>query len=201
MKVGSIPHTAQYNVYAEAAKRINKAPVAEFQKAAGLPSDGVAGMVTLAAVYDRSNNVMKANADYNKVKGSVVLLNWFNGGEQWLHKGARFTVIDVRTQVSFRLRRFGGWYHADCEPITAYDTSIIKKNLGFSWNRRAIWIVYNGRVVAGSMHTMPHMDSTIKTNNFPGHLCVHLAGSKVHETGRECSRHQACVQEAYRKGR
>ena len=35
---------------------------------------------------------------------------------------------------SVRAKRFGGWYHADSEPITKYDTSIIKSLEGFSWN-------------------------------------------------------------------
>lgn len=176
--------------------------VLEFQKAASLASaDGIAGAQTLAAVYDTGNNIMKANVDFNKMKGSVVLLNWFKGGDEWLHKGARFTVVDVRTQVSFRARRFGGWYHADSEPITAADTEIIRKNIGYSWNRRPIWIIYNGKVVAASMHTMPHMANPTPSNNFDGHFCIHLLGSKVHETSKECSRHQSAVQDAYRKGR
>lgn len=65
------------------------------------------------------------------------MLDWFKGGSDWLHKGAKFTVTDVRTGKSFRARRFGGWYHADSEPITTYDTGIMKSLEGFSWNRRA----------------------------------------------------------------
>lgn len=50
--------------------------------------------------------------------------------------GAKFTVTDVRTGKSFRARRFGGWYHADSEPITKEDTAVMKSLEGFSWNRR-----------------------------------------------------------------
>lgn len=176
--------------------------VLEYQKTAGLSSaDGIAGKETLSSIYDSSNKLTKENALYTQLKGSVILLDWFKGGSEWLEKGARFTVTDVRTGKSFRARRFGGWYHADSEPITAADTAVMKSLEGFSWNRRPIWITYNGKTVAASMHTMPHMANPTKSNGFDGHFCIHLYNSKVHETGRACPRHQACVQEAYRAGK
>lgn len=177
--------------------------VAEFQKANDLSADGVAGATTLSALYDINNKVTKANAIATQVKGSVVMLDWFKGGSDWLYKGAKFTIIDVKTGLSFQARRFGGWYHADSEPITASDTAIMKKIAGgeWSWNRRPIWVSFRGKVVAASMHCMPHMANPTASNNFPGHFCVHLLNSKVHETSRPCPRHQAAVQAAYRAGK
>lgn len=175
--------------------------VMEYQQAMGLSADGIAGSATLSTVYDSSNKLEKANADFYRLKGTVVLLDWFKGGNEWLHKGARFTVTDVRTGKSFRAKRFGGWYHADSEPITKYDTSIIKSLEGFSWNRRPIWVTYNGKTVAASMHTMPHMANPTPSNGFDGHFCIHLYHSKVHANSKECPRHQRCVQEAYSAGK
>ncbi|MBQ4611506.1 MAG: SH3 domain-containing protein [Clostridia bacterium] len=179
-----------------------KKAVLEYQQTAGLSSaDGIAGAETLNSLYDSTNKLTKENARFTQLKGSVVRLNWFEGGSDWLNKGARFTIVDVRTGKSFRARRFGGWYHADCEPITKSDTAVIKSLEGFSWNRRPIWINYNGKTVAASMHTMPHMANPTQSNGYDGHFCVHLYKSKVHETSAECPRHQACENEAYRAGR
>ena len=175
--------------------------VMEYQQAMGLSADGIAGNATLSTVYDSANKLEKANADFYKLKGTVILLDWFKGGSEWLNKGAKFTVTDVRTGKSFRATRFGGWYHADSEPITKYDTSIIKSLEGFSWNRRPIWVTYKGKTVAASMHTMPHMANPTESNGFDGHFCIHLLHSKVHANDKECSRHQRCVQEAYRAGK
>lgn len=178
--------------------------VVEYQQAAGLSSaDGVAGAETLNSIYDSTNKLEKETATYTQLKGTVILLNWFKGGSDWLHKGAKFTITDVKTGLSFRARRFGGWYHADSEPITANDTKTMKRIAGgkWSWDRRAIWVTYAGKTVAASMHCMPHMVDPTKSNNFDGHFCVHLLGSKVHENSKECPRHQACVQAAYRAGR
>ena len=175
--------------------------VMEYQQAMGLSADGIAGNATLSTVYDSSNKLEKENADYYKLKGTVVLLDWFKGGNEWLNKGARFTVTDVRTGKSFRARRFGGWYHADSEPITKSDTAVMKSLEGFSWNRRPIWVTYNGKTVAASMHTMPHMANPTESNGFDGHFCIHLYHSKVHANSKECPRHQSCVMEAYNAGK
>lgn len=176
--------------------------VREFQKAAGLDSDGTAGAQTLASLYDVNNKVTKANALATQVRGSVERISWFEGGQDIVSKGTRFTVIDVKTGKSFNVRRFGGWYHADSEPLTANDTAIFKSIVGeWTWDRRAIWIKVGNRVIAGSMNCMPHLSGPTKSNNFPGHFCIHLYKSKVHENSKECPRHQAMVASAYKAGR
>ncbi len=181
-----------------------RAAVLDYQKAAGMEgADGIAGPRTLNSIYDSANKLKKETANLTKLKGTVVMLDWFKGGAEWLNKGARFTITDVKTGLSFRARRFGGWYHADCEPITASDTVVMKRISGgkWSWNRRAIWVTYGGKTVAASMHTMPHMSNPTRSNNFDGHFCLHLKNSKVHETSKPCPRHQSCVQSAYRAGK
>lgn len=197
---GFLARDAMTGTYSSATRKA----VLEYQQAAGLGSaDGVAGAQTLNSIYDSSNTLKKETATFTQLKGTVILLNWFKGGAEWLHKGAKFTITDVKTGLSFRARRFGGWYHADSEPITANDTATMKKIAGgkWSWDRRAIWVTYGGKTVAASMHCMPHMADPTKSNNFDGHFCVHLLGSKVHENSKECPRHQACVQAAYRAGK
>ena len=171
------------------------------------------------ATFEAAYTMCKAIKTYHSITGNKVGIKISGGvrtaedavryytivkeilGNEWLNKGARFTVTDVRTGKSFRARRFGGWYHADSEPITKEDTAVMKSLEGFSWNRRPIWVTYNGKTVAASMHTMPHMANPTKSNGFDGHFCIHLLNSKVHANSKACPRHQACVQEAYRAGK
>ncbi|ABI69726.1 hypothetical protein [Syntrophomonas wolfei] len=98
-------------------------------------------------------------------------------------KYARATLVDLDTQMKFHIQRRGGSYHADVQPLTADDTSIMKKIYGgeWSWKRRAaILQLDNGRMIAASMNGMPHGSGAIPNNNFPGHFCVHFRDSTTH---------------------
>ncbi|MEW6229545.1 MAG: hypothetical protein AB1700_15880, partial [Bacillota bacterium] len=108
------------------------------------------------------------------------------------------TVIDVRTGLSFRVKRRGGHFHADSEPITVEDTATMKRVFGgqWSWERRPIIVEIGGRRIAASMNGMPHGGQWVRTNGFPGHFCIHFAGSRLHGSGSVDLEHQACVREA-----
>ncbi|MFZ5923999.1 MAG: peptidoglycan-binding protein [Bacillota bacterium] len=107
-------------------------------------------------------------------------------------------VIDVRTGLSFQVKRRGGHFHADCEPITVEDTATMKQVFGgqWSWERRPIIVEIGGRRVAASMNGMPHGGQWVRNNGFPGHFCIHFAGSRLHGSGSVDLEHQACVREA-----
>ncbi|MDP2892479.1 MAG: peptidoglycan-binding domain-containing protein, partial [Bacillota bacterium] len=174
--------------------------VREFQKAAKLPVDGIAGEKTLELVYGK-NNITRTIAARVGVKGMVKLAEW-DIVKNVITRGRTYKVIDVRTGLSWTERRMGGWWHCDSEPLTPADTAKLKKAYGgkWSWDRRAVWVVVGSRVYAASMNGMPHMGHSLN-NNFPGHHCIHFLHSKVHETGRECSKHQNCVKDAYKRGK
>ncbi|MGE5587514.1 MAG: peptidoglycan-binding protein [Clostridia bacterium] len=108
------------------------------------------------------------------------------------------TVVDVRTGLSFRVRRRGGHLHADAEPATSKDTAVMKKVYGgrWSWDRRPVVVEVAGRRVAASMNGMPHGGEAVRDNGFPGHFCIHFSGSKLHSSGEADPEHQACVREA-----
>ncbi|MBC7083989.1 MAG: peptidoglycan-binding protein [Firmicutes bacterium] len=108
------------------------------------------------------------------------------------------TVVDVRTGLSFRVRRRGGHFHADAEPVSAEDTAIMKRIYGgrWSWERRPIVVEVAGRRIAASMNGMPHGGESVRGNDFPGHFCIHFAGSRLHGSGEMDREHQACVREA-----
>ncbi len=173
--------------------------VKTFQKAAQLDGqDGIAGPQTLSLIYDRSNGIKKSLASRMDFLGRVQLIDWFEGGDKAFSKGTRAVVYDIRTGLEFRVRRFGGWYHADCEPVSAKDTAVFKKIAGeWTWDRRAIWLKIGSKVYAASMNCMPHLPDVSKGDNFPGHFCIHFLNSKVHENSKECPRHQSMVRRAY----
>ncbi len=165
------------------------AAVKAFQKAKGLAQDGKAGNATIKALFGKN----AANYTYTTER-----LDWFNGGSNVFGGTCVYTIKDVSTGKMFQARRRFGSNHLDSEPLTASDTAIMKSIYGgeWSWNRRAILVLYNGHVYAASMNGMPHGTWSITNNNFDGHFCIHFYNSRTHETNNVDAAHQNCVARA-----
>lgn len=101
-----------------------------------------------------------------------------------LHADA--TLVDLATGLSLRVRRLAGRSHADVQPLTAADTSVLRLIYGghWSWARRPILVEVAGHRLAAAMNGMPHGAGSIAGNDFPGHFCVHFLLSEVHRSGR-----------------
>ena len=163
--------------------------VKAFQKSKGLTQDGKAGNDTIKALFGKN----AANYTYVTER-----LDWFSKGVNVFTGQCVYTIKDVSTGKTFQARRRFGSNHLDSEPLTASDTAVLKSLYGgeWSWNRRAILVLYNGHVYAASMNGMPHGTSTISNNNFDGHFCIHFYNSRTHETNRVDEAHQNCVSRA-----
>ena len=163
--------------------------VKKFQRATGLTADGIAGNGTIRKLFGEN----AANYTLQTKK-----LDWFNGGKNTIPQWATFTVKDVSSGLTFQVRRWSGYNHADSEPVTREDAATMKKIAGgsYSWARRAILVKYNGQVYAASMNTMPHGEDSIPENNYDGHFCIHFYKSKTHDTNRVDSAHQNAVARA-----
>ena len=175
-----------------------KTAVKKFQKNNGLTANGTVNSKTLAKL--NSSGAKKAtvsDSGGNNGKITTERLNWFNGGNRKIPKGATFKVKDIKTGKVFTVKRWSGGNHIDAEPLTASDTATLKSIYGhWSWKRRPVLVKYNGHVYAGSMNGMPHGTQTISGNNFDGHFCIHFYGSKTHGSKKVDAMHQKCVAEA-----
>jgi LysM repeat protein len=113
--------------------------------------------------------------------------------------GSNVTLQDFETGRKFRIHHLFGQNHADCEPLTADDSAIMKDIFGgeWSWDRRAAIIWLDGQPVACSMAGMPHGTSQdIYGNDFDGHFCIHFLHSRTHGTEVIDPDHQAAVRQA-----
>lgn len=173
-----------------------KTAVKNFQKRNGLTVNGKVNSKTLAKL--NSSDAKKAtSSDSDGGSGTTERLNWFNGGNKKIPKGATFKVKDIRTGKVFTVKRWSGANHIDAEPATASDTATMKSIYGhWSWKRRPVLVKYNGHVYAASMNGMPHGTQTISGNNFDGHFCIHFYGSKTHGSKKVDAMHQNCEAEA-----
>jgi len=131
---------------------------------------------------------------------NVERLHW-DTARNVLTRNEPFTVVDVRTGISWQMASFSHGNHADSETLTADDTAAMRRAFGGSWcwQPRPIHIHVNGRILAASINGMPHAGSTITGNNMNGHVCIHFYGSRTHNGNRRHERdHQNAVNEAFR---
>ncbi len=108
------------------------------------------------------------------------------------------TVVDMETGESFRVQRRAGSRHADVQPVTSADTKTMKRIYQgeWSWRRRAILLIVGDKRYAASMNGMPHGAGAIAGNDFPGHFCIHFAGSTTHQRRQVDPGHQLMVQKS-----
>ncbi len=54
-------------------------------------------------------------------------------------------------------------------------------------------MIAGGRYYAAAMNSMPHGAQISRSNNYPGHLCIHLKDSRTHGTNLTNPEHQANI--------
>lgn len=203
--------------------------VKSLQKKYGLSVDGIVGKNTFELI-DRllsktsrgsGGSAIALTAGVQTVQNNNFMMKWFDGVENIFKVGDTAVLYDIDTGLSFKVKRTYGSNHADCEPLTAEDTRVMKKIYGgaWSWSRRAVIVSVNGYRFAASMAGMPHagVDSkpanvnvsnrsgdygygvnldTVKGNEMSGHFDVHFYLSKTHGTQKVNEDHQAMVKKA-----
>jgi len=123
------------------------------------------------------------------------LLDWWTEAQYVLPIGKEFKIIDFYTGKQWFAKRTIGANHADCEPLTSKDASIMKEVWGgnYSWATRPVIIEVNGRRLAASMSSLPHDIQYITNNNFQGHFDLYFSNSTRHVDGKPDARHQKNV--------
>lgn len=164
--------------------------VMTFQTVNSLTADGLAGQATRKKLASGSAKEMP----------EVIEMDWFDTDVHSMvyKRGGTAKIIDCKTGVTINIRRVGGYNHMDVEPLKASDTAKLKKLYGgeWSWDRRAVILVVDGKYIAASINGMPHGAEISTSNNFDGQFCLHTTNSRTHGTDRVDSAHQKCVRQA-----
>ncbi|MGN1162767.1 MAG: hypothetical protein ACI4T2_02490 [Christensenellales bacterium] len=132
---------------------------------------------------------------------TVEKLNWFSVVNSLFEKFTDARVVDVETKKEYKVRRVGGYNHADVEALTTKDTATFKSlyNGTWSWTRRAVWVQVGKIWIAASINGMPHSYSYISDNNEDGHTCIHFYMSRTHGSDNLDPAHQNAVNTAYER--
>jgi hypothetical protein len=189
----------------------------DFQKAnPPLSSDGKAGAQTLKTMY--SNDALRKPVEprvkpkpkpttTTKKKKFGVMEDWFKWVQYNWKRGETCTVTDLDTQISYRMVRVGGSYHADVAPLTKADNNKFiqsyKADGGSypNWDRRAVVVSIHGKLVAASTNGMPHGSTGILGNgmsqgNQKLQVCIHFLNSRTHIHNMVDPAHQYQVKRA-----
>ncbi len=201
--------------------------VKQFQRDHGITPDGIVGRLTQNALNSYTlNNTEDTVRSLSTEKSTVTdpdkmgALDWFKKVQYIFKRGDVAEVIDIDTGRSFYLKRTFGTNHADVEPLTKKDASIIKDIWGgWSWTRRAVVVKIDGYILAGSLSAMPHAgrDSkpaeiyvsgrsggygwgqnldAVKNNGVDGVMDLHFKNSRNHNTNLVKKAHQDMVNKA-----
>jgi len=192
--------------------------VRAYQNAAKLTIDGIA---TAAVQHSLFGTVETGYYDSQGSVGSVKLykpelMDWYTSDIQSIfYKGCVAIVTDVKTGISFRVKRWSGGAHADVEPLTAADTAAMCRIYGVKiaqeisdknlYQRHPVLVTIGTHSYAASMFGFPHnypQGDTIPDNDFNGQFCIHFVNSRLHggdsgsSTGVD-SDHQKAIMYAY----
>ncbi len=122
-------------------------------------------------------------------------LDWWSEAQYVVPIGKVFTVRDYYTGKQWTMKRTIGANHADVEPVTSGDAEIMKQVWGgsYSWDRRPVIVIVDGRKLAASAASMPHDIQYIYNNNFNGHMDIHFSNSTRHKDGAIDYDHQGNI--------
>ena len=166
-------------------------------KYVSLPSSSVKALKKAAAT-PTPKKTATPTPKLTAAKYKTLNLKWYNTGKNLFKRNSTFVMKDVKTGKKWNCKVLYGTSHLDAEPLTKSDTNKMKAAYGgtITYKRRAVLILYKGKVYAGSLYGVPHGEQTITNNGFNGQFCVHFTGSKTHGSDKVDADHQAAIKTA-----
>lgn len=123
------------------------------------------------------------------------LYTWENG-RRLFTVGAKGTLKDLQTGITFNVKYYGGSNHADIVPLTTNDTNNMKKIYPtWTWSAMRPMVLYftqgtTNYQLAVSLTGMPHSSTDIYDNGISGHFDMYFYNSTSHSTNEISPTHQ-----------
>ncbi len=115
--------------------------------------------------------------------------------------GAKGTLKDLQTGVTFNVKYYGGSNHADIVPLTTADTANMKRVFPvWSWSSRPMILNFTQGTtnyqLAVSLAGMPHSSTDIYDNGVSGHFDMYFYNSTGHSVNEISPTHQSNILKA-----
>ena len=166
----------------------------------GIVGQSLQGFIELPVIIDQSESDTASFSQESFLDNQIVEMLEWSVVRDILPINEPIQVIDVRTLRIYDIKCSSYYDHADVEPVTQEDTDImydIRDGIR-SWDARPVWVMIDGKLIAASLHGMPHGGYTVSGNGMNGHLCLHFKGSTTSSPSAEYkSDLQNAVQEAW----
>lgn len=194
------------NLTVEATKRFQQKQT----DSSGQPimSDGTVGAQSMAIIFSHRAQradiaakipIGKQLSGQASVTGELVDWSEVKG---LLSEGTPYSVTDYNTGVTFRMVCTVGEGHAEAECASSEDTAVYKEAFGgeYNYSKRPVVIAIGSRNIAASLQGQPHGESSVRSNDMPGHACLFFSGSSSHVVSLPDVEHQAQVYKAAGRG-
>lgn len=159
----------------------------DFQNTNGLGADGSVGEATIDKLFYKNNVVRKntgsiPDAEPPEPKEPTQ----FGEQKQWesvaqlIPVGDEFSVDDLNSDHTLKLKRTGGEHHIHAEPLTQADGEQLKAMFSkiTSGEKRPVLVKYEGATIAASMYGAAHGADSVSDNGLDGYICIYVKGCK-----------------------
>lgn len=182
---------------------VTRDAVKAFQQANGLLADGVATVETQELLFSGSAVYAPAPAPVASATSGAEALEWAEADKLFPIE-AEALLTDVRTGITYAIRRVRGIEFAEVEPLSSEDTQAILSTCGGEWSKeiRPVILTISGRKIAAAIRPFPRgKDSEpASDNDMDGTLALHFKGSVLAESRRVSPPFQAAIAEAAKSG-
>ena len=148
------------------------------------------------------NNFHEIEIQNKELQTAQVLPLTFEVVDLLIPIGTEFEIFDIKTNISYFVKRTGGIHHADIEPISLENAKLLLESAEnkWSWNRRPVIVKLNELAyVPASLSAYPH--GYTNQNYISGHLCLHFENSKMDGTKEVDFKHQQSINLAKEKSK
>lgn len=174
--------------------RMSNASVQRFQEVNGLSPDGRVGEETYHQIFSneakRNPIPVQVNIPFGPTSSQPKSdygqsSDWETHIDVILTEEEEYTVTDMHTGKTFKIRRVGGTNHAKIEPASKRDNDVFLEIFGgaYNWSKRPVTVFIGDTQYAASLQGNPYGEDVIDSNDMVGSCDLYFPNSSSDTSG------------------